>query len=653
MSFIGISNEEDVTVNANPMITRRALVLGAMGGAAAMVLGTLPACSMSSKTDTSDALKRTNDIVTFDVPQSGRLQARVGLYLFSSWDPLRTALDNSFSSSQWHLDYRPSAGINNTAALTAKIITSEDYDLCLGYYRVAPTIASDLSSQGFMGRYLQTITSTLAEDGKVYGIPLPSEVSGIYYNKDLFAKNGWSVPSSIDDFVSLCGDVRQTGVTPFFCCLKYPLQTLRMLQGMLQQDLFTTQEDIQWYADLIAGKATFAGHIEPLFELAKRLFDEGILTLSDFNAALTDKRRSFFAGDIAMIEYASGVVGLAEEENCPFDMGLMGYPSSVGTPTILYQEPVSLFIPKDLEGSKDRYATAISALDYFSSQEGQDVLLQCINGVSNLKGYSGTSTQFEQVKSFIDEGNYNLVLDFAPSFDLVQPSRSAINNAIKSLASGTSVEDAIAQLDTTYSEVISGSATSSYSTIANASNDLSMLETSYYVADVARRTTGADVGIIPNGGFYESNLTTIFAGDISDNANLFYMKGVAEKDCLTTYKMTGAQLKTLLEHPIIKGDEVDQLLAASGLSLEYAPWHARGSRVVKATMEDGTAIDDAATYTVASFAGMIDSSYVTSTVETFEDVGKPEKMVVAALKEDGSVKPDISKRVKLDWDIVA
>ncbi len=129
------------------------------------------------------------------------------------------------------------------------------------------------------------------------------------------------------------------------------------------------------------------------------------------------------------------------------------------------------------------------------------------------------------------------------------------------------------------------------------------------------------------------------------------MKGIGGKDFITTYKITGTQLKTLLEHPIINGMEQTQFIAASGLSVEYAPWHQSGSRVVKVTMKDGAEIDDAQLYTVAAYKGVIDDSYITSTVQTFDSFGDPQTFIEKSLRADGTISPDITSRVKLNWDI--
>jgi len=50
--------------------------------------------------------------------------------------------------------------------------------------------------------------------GKVYGIPSYGEYVSFYYNKDLFAKYGVSVPTTFDQLVGVLGAFKAKGVTP-------------------------------------------------------------------------------------------------------------------------------------------------------------------------------------------------------------------------------------------------------------------------------------------------------------------------------------------------------------------------------------------------------------------------------------------------------
>ncbi len=50
--------------------------------------------------------------------------------------------------------------------------------------------------------------------GRIYGIPVFPSVEVIWYNKELFLKNGWKPPQSWDEFLILCNKIKNKGYIP-------------------------------------------------------------------------------------------------------------------------------------------------------------------------------------------------------------------------------------------------------------------------------------------------------------------------------------------------------------------------------------------------------------------------------------------------------
>jgi len=615
-----------------------------------LLLGLFASCE--TKATKTSAYERPDDIVTFEAPQEGKQIVRITTAMNVNWDAFVGTLSRQFPDKQFIIDYYATAGNNPSMETIRKIIKSNRYDLVVGPYANATALGEDISGEPFLDNYLQNTLDTLEVGGHIYGIPLPISATSIYYDKDLFQKNGWEVPTSVDDFITLCKTIQAKGITPFSVCMKYPQQTVRLLEGMLYDQLFRSVQGKSWYDRLIQGNGSFAGYAEPLFETAKRLFDTNVLQKDFFTASLTTMRKDFFTGKTAMVFYTSDIMTLAESEGCGFTPKMMPFPSTTGKRcSVLYNPSAVMFIPSGIKDDAKRYAFDTSVLAFLSTAEGQDAFLSFWNGVVSLKGYKGVNALYEEMAGYIENGDFHACLSFAPEVGDERTFQTLINNAIQNIGEGTDVDETIAELDKEYKNLISkGVQEPHYETIAHATDDYTVLETSYYFADKIREATHADVALVPNGGFYRSNLACIFKGDVTDDLRIFYQKSIGGKDYITTYAVTGANLKKLLEHPINDAVEQDQFIAASGLSVEYAPWHLRGNRLVKATMEDGTAIDDTKLYTVAAYQGAIDKRYISSTQTTFKELGDPQTFIGQALRSDGTISIDISKRVKLDWD---
>lgn len=616
------------------------------------LFGILFSAALSSCASSS-LLTPTNDIVTFSAPQSGKDVVRVGFSMNMNWKPLIAALEEQFPTKQFIYDFNVTSGIDVPMSTIGDIVKKNDYDLVFANYWNAPLLGADISNESFLDNYLQTTLDSIASDGHIYGIPLPTSAAGIYYNKELFAQQGWELPKSTEDFVTLCHTIQAAGYNPFDCCLKYEASLIRMLQGMVQDELFSSADDMAWYGKLIAGKSSFAEHATPMFTLAKRLFDEKILTTSQFTASLTTMRQNFFAGKSAMIDYTSDLFSLAASEDCPFDVGIAPYPSTTGKNSpVLYFSSAILYIPQAIKSNSKRFAFDTSVMEYLSTSKGQDALLTGWSGVPGLKKYDGISSFYQEVSDFIQKGNYHSLLDFAPEQALIKPLKSLVKTAVQSISGGTAIAEAVKTLDDAYLKTLKeGVVVPTYNKVAEASADFSILETSYYLADKIKAATGADFALVPNDGFYRSNMAFIHKGDITDDTRLFYQKGLGTKDVITTYSVSGKSLLTALEHPIINGTELDQYIAASGSAIEYAPWHKSGNRILKATFEDGSAIEESKNYVVACYAGALDKSYQSETLQSFAALGDPQTFILACFQADKVISPSISKRVKLVWDI--
>lgn len=52
------------------------------------------------------------------------------------------------------------------------------------------------------------------KDGKLYGLPRNTDVAGFYYNEKMFKDNGWEVPATYDELLTLAGTINSAGITP-------------------------------------------------------------------------------------------------------------------------------------------------------------------------------------------------------------------------------------------------------------------------------------------------------------------------------------------------------------------------------------------------------------------------------------------------------
>ena len=68
----------------------------------------------------------------------------------------------------------------------------------------------DYTDYGFIAGSLEGFK----KDGKLYGLPRNTDIQIVYYNQKMFDDNGWKVPATYDELLTLCGDIQAAGITP-------------------------------------------------------------------------------------------------------------------------------------------------------------------------------------------------------------------------------------------------------------------------------------------------------------------------------------------------------------------------------------------------------------------------------------------------------
>lgn len=69
---------------------------------------------------------------------------------------------------------------------------------------------------GLKDRFMEGAIEQASYNGKIYAIPVKNiSIAGIYYNKDLFAKCGVSVPTTVSELEAACDTFLANGIIPF------------------------------------------------------------------------------------------------------------------------------------------------------------------------------------------------------------------------------------------------------------------------------------------------------------------------------------------------------------------------------------------------------------------------------------------------------
>lgn len=103
-------------------------------------------------------------------------------------------------------------------------------------------------------------------DGKLYSVPNEVETLVLYYNKTLFAANGWSVPKTTDELMALSQTISDAGIIPFAHCN----QEWRPANEWFVGEFFNQIAGPQKVYEALTGTGKFT---DPLFVEAITLLD--------------------------------------------------------------------------------------------------------------------------------------------------------------------------------------------------------------------------------------------------------------------------------------------------------------------------------------------------------------------------------------------
>lgn len=504
---------------------------------------------------------------------------------------------------------------------------------------VSNSIFYDLSAEDFTSLYNQSVLNTMSSGGNLYQLPINSSLQGIYYNKSLFEAHGWEIPETIDAFYTLCDEIAAQGIRPFVPCYKYCPDWVGL--GFSHRAIFSTMDRREQFERFCSGQASCRGLLEPYFEVQKTLYDRGLVVEDDFSSSLTRNRHALYAGEIAMLPEQLTMYSLYEDEQPGCEIGFFGYPTD--TPGERWMQMIpgrSMALSKESMEDPDKKQTLLDILAFLSSDEGQAALQEVFSGLSSVKSaQSNLKEEFWDVQKCIENGQ----IFFADRIG-----NDLHNQTLKAYLEGRlTLEQVLAETDAMAKSMWAGQKPEQ--SIGTAAEEFTILETSTFVADAMRSATGAEIALIPHKTYYAGNFAKFYEGDITIQY-CFYLRGLDAGDCLTTYEITGANLKKLMEHPIINGGEINAMYAFSGLSMEYAPWRARDANVIKLTLADGSVIEDHKRYTVAAWPTSIDETYITSTLSVHSQWGSNIDLVTFAVKQAGTISPAKDHRLTLRWD---
>ncbi len=249
-----------------------------------------------------------------------------------------------------------------------------------------------LEELGVRDKVAEGAVSTIKKlyGGKFSFLPFQYNIEGIFYNKAVFEQNGWDVPESWEDLLTVAGEAQDAGLTAFAASGEQGWPLTRLVSGYLFRSL--GPDALQKVADGDA-KLTDPEYVEAAQAIADLgaagYFGDNVASL-DYDAASNE----FLSGKAAMIYMGSWLLGNINAEGNAVsadDVGFFKFPAVDGGAGSIDEYPSNVGLPATFNAAT------------YSADNGVGDWLGCI-----VENYGTEALAQGQITGFISDEDADL-----------------------------------------------------------------------------------------------------------------------------------------------------------------------------------------------------------------------------------------------------
>ena len=276
-----------------------------------------------------------------------------------------------------NLEVIPYSGANYSAYVKAQLITGDMPDIystkayAPGQMDVSDKLI-DLSAYDFTSKYTESRLRDVTDNGAIYLLPTYYDCLGITYNKTLFEKHGWKMPSSLKELEELAQKAEAAGCQLAVNQIQYPGYGFQYLCNILDTSFLNTIDGRIWQKEFLEGEVTVSSSPEMLKSM-KILDTWRDLGMLNGNGDSTDDARTRKIMGEGNTLFMLGSANNFKDEETEDQFGLMPYLSEDGTQNA-YILNVSRYIGlnKKLEepGNEQKLEDAVHVMEVLSTEEG-------------------------------------------------------------------------------------------------------------------------------------------------------------------------------------------------------------------------------------------------------------------------------------------
>ena len=265
-----------------------------------------------------------------------------------------------------------------------------------------------------------------------FGLPWMANAAGVLYNRTMFKQNGWEIPESWDEYVSLLETIKKAGIQPLYAGYKDTWTTLAPWNALAIE--LSPSDTCQMVNE---GKTTFTAEYREVAEKMYQLLD--YMEENPFAYGYNDACTAFAKGQSAMFMIGSYAMPQILSVNPDLDIDSFVMPGSNDKDKLVLNSGVDLqFSVMESCPNKD---AAYEVLDYLLESSNIQTYVDAQSSVPCVSGDFTLSEHLDGMKTYIDEGK---VADFQ---DHHYPSQMAVDAQIQTFLMDGDVDKFLAKFD--------------------------------------------------------------------------------------------------------------------------------------------------------------------------------------------------------------
>lgn len=192
----------------------------------------------------------------------------------------------------------------------------------------------------YTGRVLDAANKNVTVDGKVYGVVYNALYQGVYYNKDMFAKNGWKIPATLAELQVIIDDCKAKGIVPFASHMVDAWSIGNVTMQFAMNDIFNS--DPTWGDEFRAGTVNYSDSkaFQKVYEYNKLIFDNTFP--ETFSTEQTDCDARMVKGEAAMKVSGSWSIQNFLDINENFNFGIFPFPNQTGDSKLIFEPNITI-----------------------------------------------------------------------------------------------------------------------------------------------------------------------------------------------------------------------------------------------------------------------------------------------------------------------